>query len=191
MSSGNFLETFAAELAVKVLVVIIQAVGTSDFTQDVIHALYTRGKRRGFLAALSSALPSLWQALRQRLKGSISQQPFRGVEWAKVLAAAGGSYDTACGSPLDRPHFFVKGAKGLGGYPVLSAAAAGYDRTSGRFLAAIPMHCGGTAGVTHVNVFAATAENPVFVAQIRQSAKESVFFQGRRAPRRKCRLGER
>lgn len=172
----DFFARVLAELAIKLLVAVIEAVGTSEFTQDVTHALYARWHRRGLVAALVSALQSVWQALRARVTDSFARPRFRGVEWPKVLAAAGGEYHTACGTVLDRPYYFVKGTKGLGGYPVLSAGAEGFDRSSGRWLAAIPMHCGGTAGVTHVNVFAATNGDPVFVAQIHQGSKLSVFF---------------
>jgi hypothetical protein len=102
--------------------------------------------------------------------------PFLGVDWPRTLAAAGGVYERLCGAALDRPHYFFRGSKGHGGYPVLSAAAAGLDRSSGRWLAVIPMHCGGTAAVTHFGVFAATSADPEFLAVIRPGYKSSVFF---------------
>jgi hypothetical protein len=176
MIPADFLARVFAELAIKLVVAVIEAVGTSDFAQDITHALYARWHRSGFLAALASALGSVWQALRARVTSSFAKPRFHDVEWSEVLAAAGGVYHHQCGAVLDRAYYFVEGTKGSGGYPVFSAAAQGLDRSSGRWLAAIPMHCGGTAGITHVNVFAATKGGPVFFAQIRQGMKSSVFF---------------
>jgi hypothetical protein len=105
-------------------------------------------------------------------------RPFAGVDWHKALVAAGGVHYRACGATLDRPHYTLGRGPGAwpGGYPVFTAAAAGYDNSSGQWLAAIPLHCGGTAGVNVLGVFADTGKEPKYVGKIGQGSKALAFF---------------
>jgi hypothetical protein len=89
MNPEDFFARVCAELLLKAVVALIQAIGTSDFAEDVAHALYERLARRGPLAAFMSAVPSLWQALRARIAAPTAH-PFAGVDWNSVLGASPG-----------------------------------------------------------------------------------------------------
>jgi hypothetical protein len=53
----DFIVRVCAEFLLKAVIALIQAIGTSDFAEDVTHALYARLERRGLLAAVK--LPGL------------------------------------------------------------------------------------------------------------------------------------
>ena len=111
---------------------------------------------------------------------SIAGQPFEGVDWSAALSAAGGLYRSACGAHLDRPHYTLGRGPGAwpGGYPLLEAAAVGFDRSSSRWVAAIPLHCGGTAAVNVFAVFADAGAHPKYIGKIAQGPKAAAFFEG-------------
>lgn len=111
---------------------------------------------------------------------SFLRRPFDGVDWSRALAGAGTVRYSTCGA-LHGSTYYTPGRgpdAWPGGYPVLTAAAVGYERSSGRWLAAIPLHCGGTSGVTLLSVFADAGAEPEYVGSIRQGPKSSVFFKG-------------
>lgn len=58
----------------------------------------------------------------------------------------------------------------------MEQAAVGIERSSGQWLAAIPLHCGGTACVLEVAVFAPGVRIPRFLAGIGRGYKSAVFF---------------
>lgn len=64
-----------------------------------------------------------------------------------------------------------------GGFPRWRSILVGKDQASGRWLAAIPMACGGTAGVTMIAVFAESPGGPKFVGAIRHGHKEFAYFE--------------
>jgi hypothetical protein len=107
--------------------------------------------------------------------------PLVGLDWEVVLAACPRliSFDRLGSFPLRARHFAVRKAgqaRGPGGIPYLPAAVTGFDRETGLRVAAIPMQCGGTMGVTGILVFIATDSGPVLVDEIRHECKMGALF---------------
>jgi hypothetical protein len=188
MSPDDFIVRVCAEFLLRAVLALIQAVGTSDFAEDVTHALYDRLDRRGVLPALGSAVTSLWQALRAR--AGPSADPFAGVDWNSVLGAGPGV--TAKRQHQDyalRNHIYYSFEKlqhagttdrraSAGGF-FAGRGVTGCDRGSQQWVAAIPLQCGGTAGVLSVAVFVSQTDGaPKLVDVIQQGDKQLAFFSG-------------
>jgi hypothetical protein len=80
-----------------------------------------------------------------------------------------------------KPYYFFpnlpnQGSSHTGGFPRWERIVVGKDEASGRWLAAIPMSCGGSAGVTLTAVFADASDGPSFLGVIR-GYKQGVFFE--------------
>jgi len=171
----------------KALVAAIVFVGKRAF-DSVVDAIYRRWERQGFWAALRSALASLFQACAWRLD-HIGAHPFHGVDWEAVLVSSPGVSRKAQESDFARmrgryyyrfdgvQHFMTaeKFAR-AGGFPIFDRAVIGRDRTSHSWVTAIPLQCGGSAGVLVVAVFAESDEGPKLVGVIQQGDKQRCFF---------------
>jgi hypothetical protein len=110
-----------------------------------------------------------------------SAPPFRGTQLIQALKAVTSSSKVWHHGQVHAPyHHFAnlagQGASHTGGFPCWERIVVGKDEASGRWLAAIPMACGGTAGVTMISVFAESAPRPKFVGVIRQGHKQCAYF---------------
>jgi len=74
---------------------------------------------------------------------------------------------------FDEPH---KEGLHRGGFPLWQRVQVGQDGIHGRWLAVIPMLCGGTARATVLAVYVDSCAGPNFAGLIRQGHKQSAFF---------------
>jgi len=173
MNAGEFGDQIAAGLLIRLILWFVDRVTRSEYACEVRDAVLARLRRRGFLAALRSAILALLHAPFLR-----AQHPFSGVDWERVLVEQSWPYERACGAWLDRTYYCLeKGPGGWpGGYPLIEAGAVGYDRANQCWLATIPLHCGGTASVTTIGLFVSSNSGPVLAGSIKRGHKLSAFF---------------
>jgi hypothetical protein len=111
----------------------------------------------------------------------MSAPPFRGAQLIQALKAVTSSSKVWHHGQTHAPYLHFadlpgQGTSHTGGFPCWDRIVIGKDGASGRWLAAIPMACGGTAGVTVISVFAESTPGPTFVGVIRQGHKQCAYF---------------
>lgn len=70
--AGDFVERFLAEFLVKLIVLLIERLATSDFAENVVHSIQERTRRAGALKTLDSAVGSLFQACVSRTRSAFA-----------------------------------------------------------------------------------------------------------------------
>jgi hypothetical protein len=188
MTSEDTLLRFVQELVIKGLIVAIGVVGKSAFDSSVAHAIYARWQRRGFFAAIESAIRSFVSACVWRIERA-GVHPFRGFDWEAALVSSPGVSRKAQQSDSARmrgKYYYQfenvrhsmtseKHAR-AGGFPIFERVIIGRDRASRSWVAAISLQCGGTAGILTIAVFAETNAGPRLVDVIQQGDKQCCFF---------------
>lgn len=175
-------QQMVATFATNIVLWIIGKIATASYTQDVTHAVWERCRRRGARSAIASAiraLPGAFATLAAR-----TTNPFVGLAWEDVFDTTPGfsKYPSLFDArKLGSSYYVVNRDDGkdgfAGGVPLLSHPAIGFDRASRKWLAAISLHCGGTASCRTIIVYAwGNAGSPEYVGALLQGDKQGAFF---------------